>query len=104
VTTCQTEQNDPVKFAGWMPYQVEVNGADHEGIIHTITQILAQHNINIETMDTGMVQAPVSGTPLFTMNATVLVPPEISYQLLQEHMQNASDEQNVDIDVSPYKG
>ena len=38
VTTRETGEGDPAKFAGWMPYRIEVSGADHEGIIHHITQ------------------------------------------------------------------
>jgi len=104
VTTCPTEQGDPAQYAGWMPYQVEVSGADHEGIIHHITHRLAEHSINIETMDTGMVKASMSGTPLFMMTAIVLVPPDLSYRALQDDLETVGDDLNVDIEVSPYTG
>jgi glycine cleavage system transcriptional repressor len=104
VVTCQTKQNDPVKYSGWMPYKIEVSGADHEGIIHHVTHRLADHRINIETMDTGMVKAPMSGTPLFMMSATVLVPPSFSFSALRDDMTIIGNELNVDIEVSPYKG
>ena len=52
VTTRETKRGFAAKFAGWIPYQVKVNGADHEGIIHEITKYLADQGINIETMDT----------------------------------------------------
>ena len=47
VSTCETELSDPTKYKGWIPYQIEVNGADHEGIIHAITQ---QLHLNITLM------------------------------------------------------
>ena len=104
VTARETEQADPAKHAGWVPYQVEVTGADHEGIIHNVTHRLAERSINIESMDTGTVTASMSGTPLFTMTAVVLVPPDLTYRALQSDLQTVADDLNVDIDVSPYKG
>jgi glycine cleavage system transcriptional repressor len=104
VTACQTEHSDPAKCVGWMPYQVEVSGADHEGIIHRIAHRLAEHSINIETMDTEMVEASMSGTPLFMMTAIVLVPPDLSYRALQDDLEMVGDDLNVDIEVSPYTG
>lgn len=102
VTACSTEHSDPDRYRGWIPYQIEVHGADHEGIIHTITHRLAQHNINVETMDTGTITAPMSGTLLFTMQATVLVPPNLPYRTLEDDLEKLGYELNVDIDVAPY--
>jgi glycine cleavage system transcriptional repressor len=104
VTTCQTETCDRVQASGWLPYQIEVNGADHEGIIHAITRRLAVLGVNVESMDTNMVKAPLSGTPLFMMEATVLAPPELTYRLLQDDLEAVGDELNVDVEVTPYKG
>ena len=39
VTARQTEAADPAEYAGWVPHQVEVTGADHEGIIHSINAV-----------------------------------------------------------------
>ena len=104
VMTRQTERGYSAKYAGWMPYQVKVNGADHEGIIHHITRHLAEHGINIETADTGMIQAPMSGIPLFTMTAVVVVPPALSYNEWRDELVAVGDDLNVDIEVSPYTG
>lgn len=104
VTTRQTERGHSAKYAGWMPYQVKVSGADHEGIIHDITQYLAEQGINVETMDTGMVRAPMSGTPLFTMTAVVVVPPDLSVNEWREELAEIGDKVNVDIEVTAYTG
>lgn len=104
ITTCKTIHNDPVKYAGWLPYQVDVNGADHEGLIHNITSQLVKYNINVETMDTGLMDAPMSGTPLFTMSAIVLAPPDVTFRTLQADLESLGDKLNVDIDISPYRG
>jgi glycine cleavage system transcriptional repressor len=104
VSWCQTKEQDPVKYAGWVPYQIEINSADHEGIIHQISQHLAAHKINIETLDTNMVKAPMSGTPLFMMTAIVVVPPALSFHILQEDLKKIGDDLNMDIHLSSYTG
>jgi len=104
VTTRETERGYSAKYAGWLPYQIEVKGADHQGIIHELTSYLTEHNINIETLDTDVVKAPMSGTPLFKMAAVIVVPPELSYHELKESLANIGDELGVDTEVSPYIG
>ena len=93
VTTGQTKRGHSAdRYVGWMPYRVKINGADHEGIIHQITHHLAERGINIETMDTGLISAPMSGTPLFTMTAIVLVPPDSSYHDWRDELEAVGDE------------
>ena len=103
VTTRQTERGYSAKYAGWMPYRVQVSGADHEGIIHHIAHHLAQQGINIETMDTSMTPAPMSGTPLFTMKAVVVVPPNLPPDW-REELADVGNRLNVDTEVTSYKG
>lgn len=102
VTTCVTQQDDPGQFQDWSKFQVEVFGADHEGIIHDITQRLAELNVSVETMDTGTSQAPLSGSPLFMMSAIVLAPPELKLDSIQDDLVKVGDNLNVDIEVSHY--
>lgn len=101
VTTCLTDQTYAAAHPGWQPYQVEVLGADHEGIIHQIAHDLSQRGINIESMDTGTIPAPVSGTPLFTMTALVAVPPNLPGQDWQAALEDAGHQLNLDIKISP---
>ncbi len=104
LTTTATGQDDPNKYAGWMPYQIEVDGADHEGIIHQIARYFAENKFNIENMDTNMVKAPVSGIPLFQMCAVVLLPPNNIDKNWQKALKAVGDDQNVEISIKPYKG
>ena len=71
LTTNRSEEWDSKQYAGWMPYQIDLKGADHEGILHGVARHLAEQGINIETLETNMVQAPMSGIPLFMMEAIV---------------------------------
>jgi glycine cleavage system transcriptional repressor len=100
VTTTPTEQTYAQAHAGWRPYQIEVKGADHEGIIHEIAHTLSQSGISIEALDTGTTRAPNSGTPLFTMTALVVVPPERPGRNWQEALGDVGHRLHVDIQVS----
>jgi glycine cleavage system transcriptional repressor len=104
VETVPTEEGDSTKYSGWVPYQIEVNGADHEGIVHTLTRQLAARGVNIETMETDMTKAPMSGTPLFMMKAVILVPPEIKFPELIQELKPIGDDLNVDVEIEPFKG
>ena len=99
----ETKQTDPSTYAGWLPYRFEVTGADHEGIIHKISHYIANLGINIESMDTNIVKAPISGTPLFTLSAIIFVPPDHSHHW-HEDLKTVADELNVDIEILPFKG
>ena len=99
VTIGQTEANLAAEHVGWLPYQVQVTGADHEGIVHEVAAGLARLGINIESAETCTAAAPISGTPLFTMTAQVAVPPSVAATDWIAALSAAGDESNVDIEV-----
>ena len=51
--------------------EIHLSGADNEGLVHKVAERLAEKGINIEEMETGTENAPISGTILFTMTARV---------------------------------
>jgi glycine cleavage system transcriptional repressor len=100
VTTTQAEQTYAEAHAGWLPYRIEVQGADHEGIIHEVAHYLSRQGINIESMDSETTPAPLSGSPLFTMTARVVVPPGPSSQSWEAGLQEVGNQRNLEISVS----
>ncbi len=96
-----TERGFSKRFAGWHRFQIEVRGADHEGIIHEITRYLAQQGANIETIDTGTEDAPFGGTLLFTMSAKVVAPPNLSLAVVKDALEDIGDQVHVDVSVEP---
>jgi len=103
ISLLQTEDDHTKKFAGWLPYQVKVLGADHEGIIHEIAHHLAGQGINIEDMETSTAPAPMSGTPLFKMHATIFVPPKLPFHQWNDALEEIGDKLNVTIEVAMVK-
>jgi len=103
VTLTETEWGVSVRRKDWLPYQIKVRGANHEGIIHEISEHLSEQGINIESVDTNVVPAPMSGAPLFTMEAIVVAPPDLPKNKWQDELEEAADQLNVDLDISLYQ-
>ena len=103
ITIQQTEDDHANKYAGWLPYQIEVLGADHEGIIYEIAHHLAGQGINFEDVETTTAPAPMSGTPLFKMQATVLVPPNLPFNQWSDALEDIGDKLNVTVEVAMVK-
>ena len=100
VTTSGTQRDRAREHEGWLPYRIEIQGADHEGIIHEIAAGLSGRGINIESMETATSQAPISATPLFSMTALVAVPTELDEPDWEAELAEAAHLANVDITVS----
>jgi glycine cleavage system transcriptional repressor len=100
VTTTAVEQTYAASHTGWLPYQIEVQGADHEGIIHEVAHYLSAHGINIESVDSECTPGATSGVPLFAMNARVIVPPGLSGKGWEAGLDEIGDRMNLDIRVS----
>jgi len=87
------------RFQGYVPYEILVLGADHEGIVHSVAQYITSEQMNIEKLDTQVTQAPITGTPLFSMKATVQAPPGLTLVQLRQKLAKVGDELGVDIEV-----
>jgi glycine cleavage system transcriptional repressor len=99
VQTRLSEAVEPSMESGSTTCAVNVMGADHMGIIYEVTHYLAEQGINVETMTTEVVAAPMSGAPLFTMSAVVRVPSKLSIDDLREALEFIGDEVGVDTQV-----
>lgn len=82
-------------------HHLRLTGADHEGIVHRVAAYLASQGINVETMETDVVPAPVTATPLFRMEAWINVPPRLALADLQANLTRIGDELGTDIELAP---
>lgn len=80
-----------------MPHTLRVTSLDHPGLVHDITRFLHEREINIESMETHVQPAPLSGTPIFTMHAVVSVPVGKKSGTLKQEIRNL--EQSLDVDL-----
>ncbi len=99
ISTKRTSPLSPDRFQGYASYELTVNGADHEGIVFRVARFLQEKSINIQSMESDVVAAPVTGTPLFCMRATVNVPPSLSVSELRQNLSAIGNEESVEIEV-----
>ncbi|MHB2016092.1 MAG: glycine cleavage system transcriptional repressor [Candidatus Xenobia bacterium] len=79
---------------------VQVEGMDHEGIVHDVVHYLAEKGVSVQALESQIKHAPHTGTPLFSMRLTLAVPPAIPLSLLQEGLAAVADRLNVTIEVA----
>jgi glycine cleavage system transcriptional repressor len=84
--------DEPAQFC-----RLEVEGADHEGIIYEVASYLSRRGINVEAMDTETAPAPESGIPLFMMSALIAVPPTLADDDWQSGLAEVAERANVEI-------
>lgn len=98
-TTTPTERTYAEEYRGWLPYRIEVTGADHEGIIHEVAHYLSERGINIEAIESEATPASTSGVPLFSMSALVVVPPQLTGQGWEAGLEEIGGRMNLDVEV-----
>ena len=84
-----------------LPYRVEANALDHEGIVHAITDVLYRAGINIVSLETSVRNAPVTGTELFSLVAHVDVPDGVAVENVRAALAALARSQNLDAEMRP---
>ena len=77
---------------------IHVYGADRKGIIHRITQRLAQLSVNITNLHTEVIH---HATPLYVMMIEVEIPPYVDAGRLQDELVAIGREIEVTVSVKP---
>ena len=84
----------------FLPYKLTASCMDHPGIVHQISAVLSSLGINIEAMETKTYAAPLSGTPIFRLEADISVPTETDMNSLRQRFADIQKEENIDIELS----
>jgi glycine cleavage system regulatory protein len=92
---------DASTLEGYSLVELRLVGADHEGIVHAVSRYLLEQGINVEEMETQVVPAPMSASPLFQMEARLKVPPQLPLEDLSGNLQSIGEDLGVDIEVRP---
>ena len=80
--------------------QISLSGADNEGIVKVLSKYLKEKSINIIEMDTHISQAPISGSPLFNLNASISIPGEVDGRDIQSDLSQIAQELGVEIHLN----
>lgn len=104
VTCKATKSNISDRFSGHTWYHITLEGADHEGIVYKVAQLLRDRSINIQSLETEVEHAPETGTPLFKMQATIAVPSAIRKPDLEKELNRIGEEELVTIQIEEADG
>jgi glycine cleavage system transcriptional repressor len=87
----------------FLPYKLTASCMDHPGIVYKISNVLSSLGVNIESMETKTYSAPISGTPIFQLEADLAVPARTNIAQLRERFAEIQREENIDIDLAAAK-
>jgi len=101
LTLRETRSPEERKLEKVLPYKMVVSGMDHPGIVHQFTSILHRYQVNIESMESRVYPAPLSGTPIFVMECRVSVPASVKLAELKSELAHRAEEENLDLEFEP---
>lgn len=81
-------------------WRLDVQGADHPGVLHALADVLCKHGINIQNLATCFEQAPLGGALLFRMHGCMRVPISVDVKQVSEELTQTSSALGVDLQFS----
>lgn len=78
---------------------IEVIGNDKAGIIHEITDTLSRSLVNVETLDSQIEAAPMSGGDIFRANIVAGMPESIDIADIQEALESIAADLMVELTI-----
>jgi glycine cleavage system transcriptional repressor len=82
-------------------FSVSVYGADHPGIVHAVTSLLASYEVNIVDVVTHLLGARHGETHVYMMVLEVTAPPGVDEETLRAALQTLGREQGVQATITP---
>jgi methionyl-tRNA formyltransferase len=77
--------------------ELELVGSDRRGIVSSLTKILAERGISIESIHTEIIRSGLSGNQTFKIEAHLLVPIALSIEKLRLELGSLASEMMLDI-------
>jgi glycine cleavage system transcriptional repressor len=84
----------------FLPYRLTASCMDHPGIVYQISAVLSSLGVNIESMETKTYSAPVSGTPIFQLEAILAIPTRTNINQLRQRFSEIQRDENIDIELT----
>ena len=78
-------------------YALDLVGNDRPGIVHDITTLLANHNVNVHDLETVVESASMGGGELFRATAQLIVPVSTDIDALEDELEEMANDLMVDI-------
>ena len=95
----RTKGPEEHRRAAVIPCMVTAEALDHEGIVRAVAVAISRMGINIVSLDTTSYNAPVTGSPLFRLEAKIDLPQGVSVAQFRGQMDEVAERESLDIDV-----
>jgi glycine cleavage system transcriptional repressor len=92
----EADPSESKREAG-VPLKMDVSAMDHPGIVQKLVHILHLHDVNIQSLNTKVSKAPLSGAPLFALDLEADVPAEEPIDILKEELTDLATQMNLDL-------
>jgi glycine cleavage system regulatory protein len=78
---------------------LSIIGPDRKGIVFQVSGALREHQINVLELETRITSAPMSGDPMFEMDAKVHIPTTSNLSSLKDCLEDISHDLGIDIEI-----
>lgn len=75
-------------------------GSDQPGLVHAVSEVIAEAGASIEELSTALRDAPMAGGTMFEATATVLLPADLAIEELAARLEDVAAHLMVDLEIS----
>ncbi len=83
--------------------ELQLVGQDHPGIVHGLAAALAASGVNVEELETGVVDAPMSGERLFQARARLKAPVSLTVDEMRSRLERLAADLIVEVSLEEPK-
>lgn len=90
------ETRTPSGLGDHLLYRLRLTGVDRPGIVMAIAGLLASRGVNLASLESRVTYAPLSGTPMFVLEADLQVPSRLDLSGLRADVAARCEAENLD--------
>ena len=80
-------------------YNFLITVADNEGIVFIFSKLFNNYGINITSMETSIKNAPITGSPIFSLNATLMIPKTININKFNQELEKTAEAESIEFNL-----
>ena len=85
--------------AKFLHYDFSITIADNEGIVFIFSNLFKKYKINIVSMETEIRNAPITGSPFFSLHATLMIPKTINLETFKYELNETAEVESIDFNL-----
>lgn len=99
--SCFFKRTSHSRFAGrGLFYTLSVSALDRPGIVESVSEVLLRHGANVLSLTSKVIHAPLSGTPMFQLEADLEVPSDANLPDFRRQLAEAAERENLDHELT----